>query len=296
MIKSMTGFAAASQESPLATVSVTIKAVNHRFLDLQLRVPVVLGPAEPAIRARVQQQVARGRVDVALTIQTRAVVTQAVQLDEAFALGVAGAMNRARELGVVTGALTPGDLLKFSQAVVIREEPVSAGNSGAAVLELALQTLGGALEELDAMRRTEGEFLRKDLDQRRDRLAALIGRAADAAREGDEALRTRLDEKIAEIGGVQGVEPAAIALEVVRFVARSDISEEVVRFRAHLAHGAELTASGEPCGRKLDFLLQEMNREVNTIGAKAEGWQVSPLIVEIKAELERMREQVQNVE
>jgi uncharacterized protein (TIGR00255 family) len=139
-------------------------------------------------------------------------------------------------------------------------------------------------------------LLGADLDGRRATLAQAIERVAEAAAQGQEVLRTRLHERVADLGSGVSLDPAAVAQEVVRFVARSDISEELVRFRAHLVHWSDLAGGPEPCGRKLDFLLQEMNREVNTIGSKSEGLQVSPIIVDMKAELERMREQVQNVE
>ena len=297
MITSMTGFASATHEAECATTSVTVKSVNHRFLDLQLRVPSTLAAAENALRTQVQQRLARGRVEVTIAVQTRRVTTPVVELDEAFALRVGAAIERARAIGVVSGTLQPGDLLRFPQALAVREAPVASPEDEAAQLRRGAETaLAAALEALDGMRRREGELLRADLDARRATLAAAIERVADAAAQGQGILRTRLHERIGDLGSGLTLDAAAVAQEVVRFVARSDISEELVRFRAHLVHWSDLTGGPEPCGRKLDFLLQEMNREVNTIGSKSEGLQVSPIIVDMKAELERMREQVQNVE
>jgi uncharacterized protein (TIGR00255 family) len=297
MITSMTGFASATHEAEGATTSVTVKSVNHRFLDLQLRVPSSLAAAENALRGQVQQRLARGRVEVTVAVQTRRVTTPLVELDEAFAGRVAAAIERARELGVVSGTLQAGDLLRFPQALTVREAPVASPEDEAAQLKRGAETaLAAALEALDAMRRREGELLRADLDGRRGTLAAAIERVAEAAAQGQGVLRGRLHERVADLGSGLALDPAAVAQEVVRFVARSDISEELVRFRAHLVHWNDLAGGPEPCGRKLDFLLQEMNREVNTIGSKSEGLQVSPIIVDMKAELERMREQVQNVE
>ena len=139
-------------------------------------------------------------------------------------------------------------------------------------------------------------MLRRDLDARRAGLAESIEAIAEAAEAGREATEARLASRVRELTLDATVEPPAIAQEIVRFVSRSDISEEIVRFRAHLDHWARLCEGAEPCGRKLDFLLQELNREVNTIGSKAEGTRVPELVVHVKAELERMREQVQNVE
>jgi uncharacterized protein (TIGR00255 family) len=297
MITSMTGFASATHEAEGATTSVTVKSVNHRFLDVQLRVPGTLAAAENGLRTQIQQRLARGRVEVTVAVQTRRVTTPIVELDEAFASRVGAAIDRARALGVVSGALQPGDLLRFPQALAVREAPVASPEDEAAQLKRGAETaLAAALEALDAMRRREGELLRADLEARRATLAAAIERVAEAAAHGQGVLRTRLHERVGDLGGALALDPAAVAQEVVRFVARSDISEELVRFRAHLVHWNDLAGGSEPCGRKLDFLLQEMNREVNTIGSKSEGLQVSPIIVDMKAELERMREQVQNVE
>jgi uncharacterized protein (TIGR00255 family) len=153
-----------------------------------------------------------------------------------------------------------------------------------------------ALADLDAMRVREGDHLRADLEARRHFLALLIESLRVAADEGRGAVEARLHDRIAEISGELPVDQAMLAQEVVRAAARSDITEEVTRFRAHLAHWEALSDGLEPCGRKLDFLLQEMNREVNTMGSKADGLRVSELIIAVKAELEKMREQVQNVE
>ena len=146
------------------------------------------------------------------------------------------------------------------------------------------------------MRITEGQHLNADLDARRAGLASMLEEIAGAADEGKLELQARLAVRVQELASTLAADPTAIAQEIVKTAARSDISEETARFRAHLAHWQALAASEEPVGRKLDFLLQEMNREVNTIGSKADGLRVSNLVIAAKAELEKMREQVQNVE
>jgi uncharacterized protein (TIGR00255 family) len=297
MIKSMTGFASLTHEDERATIGVTVKTVNHRFLDVQLRMPQSLAEIEPRIRALLQKRLARGRVEVAITVQLRAVLAPTVELNEDMVNALAAALERAREKGLVAGVLTPGDLLRVPQAVSIRERSVEADPAVAAQVAASVEAaIEQALADLDAMRVREGDHLRADLDSRRQLLGDLVGGLEGAALEGRSGVEARLRERVREIGAELPVDETLLAQEIVRAAARSDISEEVTRFRGHLLHWGALSDNAEPCGRKLDFLLQEMNREINTIGSKADGLRVSELVITAKAELEKMREQVQNVE
>ncbi|MEO7272233.1 MAG: YicC/YloC family endoribonuclease [Vicinamibacterales bacterium] len=296
MIKSMTGFASLTREHEAATISATIKSVNHRFLDLQLRIPASLAPIETRLRGLVQQHVARGRVEIVVGVQQRRAATLEVDLNEEFLTALGGAIERARQQGYVSGVMTPGDLLRFPQALAIRERVTDADADLAALTPLVEAAVAAALDELDVMRATEGGFLRTDLESRRALLGDLFSRVAKASDLGMEGLRARLKERVRELRADSLADETMVAQEIAKFVGRSDITEEVVRFRGHLEHWKALSDSAEPCGRKLDFLLQEMNREVNTAGSKAEGPAVSEIIVTLKAELEKMREQVQNVE
>ena len=294
MIKSMTGFASLTKEGAAATVTVTVKGVNHRFLDLQLRTPSTVAPIESRLRAIVQQKIARGRIEVAMSVQPRVAPSSVdIQVNDAFVEGLAAALERARERGLIAGSLTPGDLLRFPQAIVIADQKEALDP---AVFPEVEGALSDALDQLDRMRTSEGGHLHADLEARRTQLGELFERAARAAQAGADTLRARLGERVKELQADAGVDENAIVQEIVRFANRSDITEETVRFRAHLEHWRALTDAPEPCGRKLDFLLQEMNREVNTLGSKAEGLGVTELVVALKAELEKMREQVQNVE
>jgi uncharacterized protein (TIGR00255 family) len=293
----MTGFASLTHEDERATLGVTVRAVNHRFLDLQLRVPQSLADLEPRVRALLQKRLARGRVELAISVQLRHPAAPSIELNEDFANALAAVVERARERGLVEGTMTPGDLLRHPQAVTIRDRPMEPDPAVEAQLGSSVEaSVEQALADLDAMRVREGDHLRADLEARRQFLAGLIERLREAAAEGRTAVEMRLRDRVAEISAEVPVDQAMLAQEIVRAAARSDISEEVTRFRAHLAHWAALAEGPEPCGRKLDFLLQEMNREINTIGSKADGIHVSELIINAKAEMEKMREQVQNVE
>jgi uncharacterized protein (TIGR00255 family) len=295
MIKSMTGFASLTRDDETATIAVTVKSVNHRFLDLQLRVPQQYAALEARIRTLVQQRLSRGRVEVTVAVQTRRVPALDVELNETFLEALGGALDHARERGYIAGPMTPGDLLRFPQALSIRERGQDAVTDEALLPRIEAAVIA-AVESLDVMRTTEGEFLRSDLDARRTLLGQLFERVREASEGGMEVLRARLEERVKTLRADALADEATIAQEIAKFVGRSDITEEVVRFQGHLEHWKALSDSAEPCGRKLDFLLQEMNREVNTVGSKAEGAHVSELVVNLKAELEKMREQVQNVE
>jgi uncharacterized protein (TIGR00255 family) len=244
----------------------------------------------------VQKRLARGRVEITVALQLRQPAAPDVVLNAEFAEALARVIEQARSRGLVGGPLNAGDLLRMPQALTIRERLVESAGAGTALGSEVEGAVMAGVAQLDEMRAREGVHLRADLDARKSLLSGLIARIAAAAAAGMHDLEARLLERAREIAGALPIDQAALSQEVVRVAQRSDISEEVTRFHGHLAHWDALSDSAEPCGRKLDFLLQEMNREINTIGSKADGLQVAEVVIEAKAELERMREQVQNVE
>jgi len=294
MIVSMTGFAAATRETEELAVNVTLRSVNHRHLDVQFRLPQSVQGLETAFRAAIQQRLARGRLEVAMNVQERTEPVTVVEIDESLVRAVGDALARVRASGLVDGPLHPGDLLRIPQVLKVREERPAI--DAARIEEVVHGVLHEALLALNEMRRKEGQFLATELEERCLTLASLVDGLEEASREGAAGIHQRLLQRVAELRLEPQVDESMVAQEVVKFVARSEIREELVRLRAHLSHWAELVGGDEPVGRKLDFLLQEMNREVNTIGSKAEGTRASALVVTAKAELEKMREQVQNVE
>jgi uncharacterized protein (TIGR00255 family) len=297
MIRSMTGFASVNREDARATIAVTIRALNHRHLDLQIRMPQSLASIERDVRGLVAKYVARGRVELSLSLQLRDTPDVEVEFNETFGRALEAALDQARARGLVAGALTPGDLLRLPQALTIRDRPhVAEAAEEAEIASQARAVIEDALTALDTMRALEGDHVRADLDQRRMATADLVERIAVAAAVGRAAMEERLTERVRALRTELQADETAVAQEIVRTASRSDISEEVERFRGHVSHWKALADSAEPCGRRLDFLLQEMNREVNTMGSKADGLRVSELIIAAKAELEKMREQVQNVE
>ena len=297
MIRSMTGFASVSREVAGDKVHVTMKSVNHRFLDVSVKLPQALAALDARVRALVQQRVSRGRVEIQIAAEVTSPPEREVVVDERLLEQVAAAIATVRAKGVVTGALTVSDLLRLPQVLEIRTKASDAGGEVPPPLAaLVEQAVTEALEGLVTMRATEGRFLATDLEGRLETIARAVENVTRESAEGQRQLESRLRDRIAQLPiDLQG-DPAALAQEIVRFVARSDVDEEIVRLRGHLEHWHGLARGPEPCGRKLDFLAQEMNREINTIGSKVEGARGTELVIAAKAELERIKEQVQNVE
>lgn len=295
MIKSMTGFASLTHDGELVTVNVTARSVNHRYLDVQIRVPHRLQALEHGIRERVQRQIARGRVDLNVTTKFNNRPQAVVDVDEKLLTALVAAAARPEVAAASSGKWTVGDLLRFPQVVTVSERVLDADENDRLDMDVMV-AVDQAISELDAMREREGGFLRADLAERVAVFEGLVNQIDRCAAVSDDALRKRLKVRVAELAADAVADETVVAQEVVRFVARSDIHEELARLRAHIAHWEGLVARADPCGRKLDFLLQEMNREVNTIGSKADGIETSELIVAAKAELEKLREQTQNAE
>jgi uncharacterized protein (TIGR00255 family) len=291
----MTGFASVGRDEPGQRATVTVKSVNHRFLDVQVKMSGALGRLESGLKALVQRRLTRGRVEIQLAWDQLDAAARDVFLNEQLLGQINAAVDRAREQGLVTGALSASDLCRIPHVLEVRapSEPDSLSESAVAFIE---GTVAEALDALVVMRETEGRFLAADLDSRLATLLTFVDTVEAAAASGQAALEGRLRDRLAALPADLQLDPAAVTQEVVRFVARSDIHEEVSRMRGHVEHWRQLADGPEPCGRKLDFLVQEMNREINTIGSKAEGLKVTELVVTAKAELERVREQVQNVE
>ena len=225
MIKSMTGFAALTQEDERVTIGVTLRSVNHRYLDVQLRAPQWLSQMEPRLRAQVQRHAARGRIELAVSVQLRQEPVLTVELNETFVNALGHAMDRARERGLIEGTLTPGDLVKFPQALTVRELPVELDPENSRTVEDSVEgAVERALAELDRMRRAEGAHLQVDLDGRKAAVAEMVERVAAAAVEGAAALQARLAERVAELTGDLQVDRNAIPQEIVRFAAADPTS------------------------------------------------------------------------
>jgi uncharacterized protein (TIGR00255 family) len=289
----MTGFGAASFEVDGQRFALELRSVNHRFLDVQIRLPRALGRLEAELRAELKRRFARGRFDLTVTPPGGAGGPQRVRVDAAVVAEYVSAAAELQRSQPVAGVLDLTTLLSLPgvASFVEAELPEDALRAG---LDAALDAAAGAL---DAMRAAEGKSLAGDLRARLERVEELAGaldaRSGDVRAAARERLRRRLTELAQEVGAF---DEARAAQEIALAAERLDFTEEVVRVRSHLAQFRALLELAEPVGRRLDFLLQELGREANTIGSKTADAPLSHLVVELKAELERCREQVQNVE
>ena len=289
-MKSMTGFGRAQTSLPDGTqVSITVRSVNHRFLDLSLKMRDDLGALEAPLRKLVSQAVARGHVDLSVRVSRPA--GGAVSLDGATAGRYAEEWRRLAEANALPVELTPRDLLSLPGVVRVGED--EAGEAlGAAILEAA----GAAIADFDASRAREGEAVKQALAAILDRLEAGIANV-DAAREGlADRLLTQLRERVARLAAGVPLDEARLAQEVALLADRADITEEIDRFRAHLAEARRLMAGVAAAGKKLDHLAQELHREANTSSQKARELPLTRVLLDLKSDVEALKEQIQNVE
>ncbi len=292
MLKSMTGFGTGRARAGDEEISVEVRAVNHKHLEVKVRLPRELSALEPAVLRAVRSRCVRGAVDVAVrrsaSTASGAVPTVDVAMARAWREALRGVARAVDMADVPTTAQ-----IAALPAVIRMEEPVADLGVAEATLERALTE---ALDALAAMREREGRALEVDLASRLARVATLTAEVAALAPRTVEAYRARLHERVAELLKGAPVDEARLVQEVALFAERTDVAEEATRLQAHLEAFRSFLASPEPAGRRMDFLVQEMHREVNTTGSKSQSTEVSTRIVELKAELERIREQVQNVE
>lgn len=293
MIASMTAFARAERSAGGLTVTVEVRTVNGRYLDTVLRLPHAYASLEERIKGRVARHLQRGRVDLRLSARDERSRETAYEVDLPLAAAYRDALVRLRDALGLAGEI-PLTLLAGVPGVI---RPGEAGADPAADWPLVAECLEAALADLTAMRRREGDELAADIGRRLDAIAVQIDRI-EAESEGLlETYRQRLEARIAALtGGTVPLDPGRLAQEAALLADRSDISEEVVRTRSHLGQFRHLMAAPEAAGRTLNFLLQELNRELNTVGSKTDRAAVAHRVVTVKAEIEKLREQIQNVE
>ena len=288
----MTGYGRAEGDTTLGKVVVESRSVNHRYCDMSIKLPKRLAPFEARIKELIRSQVSRGRIDVSLKVNE--VDGEKVQLNVDFFLAeqyyrVLQALKEKLQLkDEVTLALLAG----ARDLITAKEEAVDIEPYWQEMVPVLKQSFN----EMDGMKRSEGEALAKDLQLRLEKMHQQLEEIKDSYPSFLEAYQNRLHEKIRSLLGSVEVDSNRFQQEVAFLAERTDITEEIVRTESHLAQFGLLLGGEEPVGRKMDFLLQEIHREVNTISAKANNAEISQRVVEIKSELEKIREQVQNIE
>ncbi|ATB32547.1 YicC/YloC family endoribonuclease [Melittangium boletus] len=292
MLKSMTGFGSGRARVGDEEFSVEVRSLNHKFCEVKARLPRELAGLEAALLKQVKERLARGSVEVFIKRQTATAAGTVPVVDVGLAREYARAM---REVGEALGVMAEVSWAQVaSQPGVMRlEERGMDVESASRAVPAALEQALGALEQ---MRQVEGEAIRADLDARLGLIEKWSREVAQLAPRSVDEYRQRLAERVAELAQGISVDEQRLAQEVAVFAERTDIAEEMTRLASHLEQFRQLMTGGEPAGRRMDFLVQEMHREVNTTGSKSQHAEISARVVSMKAEVERIREQVQNVE
>ena len=291
MVKSMTGYGQGKGSSAGKAVTIEVKSVNHRFLDISTRIPRQLTLLEERFRKLVKEYLFRGRVDIFVKMEEELEAEKRVTVDKALAEAYYESFKELGEVLNITADVSAFQLCQMDN--VINQEEKEDLDEIWVGMEKALSQ---ALEQVQNMRQVEGKKLEDDVLERASVIAELAGQIESKASVVVDDYRERLRKRIEELLDSTPVNEDRIAMEVVIMAEKSDISEELVRLRSHIEQLKETFHEAKPVGRKLDFLVQEMHREINTIGSKNNDLLISRLVVEVKSEVEKIREQVQNIE
>ncbi len=292
MIKSMTGYGRAEHSTDEMDVAVELKSVNHRYLEFSARVPRNYAFLEERLKRYFQQRVSRGKLDVFVSIDASRQPGVAVELNEPLAEAYAAALRR---LAVCAGLPEESLLSRIAQypdLMNVRKETPDEE----AVWSLVEPAAEEALAAFMRMREAEGQRMKQDVLERLDAILRQVAFVESRSPETVKNYRERIEQKVRELLGDAQVDEQRLLTETALFADKVAVAEETVRLRSHMDQVRALLESGEPVGRKLDFIVQEMNREANTIGSKAQDMEVTRAVVEIKSEIEKIREQIQNIE
>ena len=289
MIRSMTGYGRGEQVLHDRTITVELRAVNNRYLDCSVKLPRLYVFAEEAIKAQVQKSVGRGKVDVFLTIDSAAADKVSVTLNKPVADGYYTQMRDAYGL---RDDISVSLLSRFPDVFLVEKEQ---GDAEEIVADIS-QVLAQALEEFNAMRTREGEKLAQDIRGKAEKIAQLVAQVEARSPESVNEYREKLRQRMQEVLENTQLDETRILTEAAIFADKVAVDEETVRLHSHLDQLHEMLTQDGSVGRKLDFLIQEFNREANTIGSKCSDVALSRVVVDLKGEIEKIREQVQNIE
>lgn len=288
----MTGFGRAEVEEEGRKLTVELKTVNHRFLDINIRIPRTLGFTEELVRKTIKDRLSRGRVDVFINYSALAGDAKSVSADIGLMRSyLKAARNAAEEAGVVDD-LQLSDMIRIPDIIVIEEEREDEDRLSRLVETASIK----ALEALEGMRLREGESLKINILECLDALEAVRQRIDQKKDEVVAEYAIKLKQRIAELIANTEIDEARFNTEVALMADRADVTEEIVRLGTHISEFAKAAGDADAVGRKLDFMVQEMNREMNTIGSKSQDYDITSAVIEGKSIIEKIREQVQNIE
>ncbi|MGM9578529.1 MAG: YicC/YloC family endoribonuclease [Evtepia sp.] len=292
MIRSMTGYGRGESVLHDRTITVELRAVNNRYLDCSVKIPRLYVFAEETIKSQVQKKVARGKLDVFVTIDSTAADKVAVSLNRPVADGYYAALTQLRDTYDLRDDISVSLLSRFPDVFLVEKEQ---GDADVIAQDIS-QVLDLALEDFNAMRTREGAKLAEDVRSKAGNIAALLAKVEERSPKTVAEYREKLRQRMEEVLSNTQLDESRILTEAAIFADKVAVDEETVRLHSHLEQLEDMLAQGGAIGRKLDFLIQEFNREANTIGSKCSDVEMARLVVEIKGEIEKIREQVQNIE
>lgn len=292
MVKSMTGYGRAVETVNGREFTVELRSVNNRYLDCTVKLPRSLSFAEDAVKQAVKATISRGKVDVFISVRSEGAEDMTVSLNQAMVAGYLSAMKQMVEQYGIRDDISVSVLSRMPEVFTVDRAEVDETQLQADLMCVVAK----ALQNYDAMRTAEGKALENDLRSRGDTIRALVAQVESGSGQTVMDYRTRLENKLKEVLANTAIDESRILTEAAIFADKVAVDEETVRLRSHLEQMDNMLTTGGPIGRKLDFLLQEMNREANTIGSKCSDVRLARVVVDMKAELEKIREQTQNIE
>jgi len=292
MVKSMTGYGSAKGIVDDLEISIELKSVNNRYLDTSVRLPRSFLFAEELIKSKVQSHISRGKVDVFVSVDSSTADEMVVKVNEPLLKGYVEAIRQIAEISGLPNDLTAQSVSRYPDVLTVAKKDLDAEAISAGMAEIA----EAALTDFDSMRLREGEKLRDDVLSRLETIDKLVSCVEEQAPQTVADYRKRLEQKMSEVLGTAGIDENRILAEAAIFADHIAVDEETVRLRSHMAQLRSMINGVSPIGRKIDFLIQEFNREANTIGSKCQNSQIAHVVVDLKSEIEKIREQIQNIE
>lgn len=292
MIKSMTGYGSAKGTVEGIEVCVELKSVNNKFLDTSVRLPRNFLFAEETIKSAVMSHITRGKVDVFVTVDTSMADDMVVKVNEPLLKGYIAALEQITKDTGLPNDITAMSVSRFPDVLNVEKKELDAEAVAVGIRDIAEQ----ALCDFDAMRIREGAKLKEDVLKKLETIEKLVGIIEVESPKTVEEYREKLRQKLLEVLGTSGIDETRIVTEAAIFADKVAVDEETVRLRSHMAQLRTMLDGGSPIGRKIDFLLQEFNREANTTGSKCQNADIAHVVVDLKSEIEKIREQIQNIE